>query len=184
MMEKQKRIAFCERRPKKSKMLSVVVAMLVLLSEITIPPVFAEPVEIQNEICQCVNARGRGRFVDSNDICRRWETKLCWNKEGPPGPPGPGADCLIESGQIDTIAAEFPMWIDLNCFEETDEIVIVANGYTIQSGTHAPLAIKAHASWDTDHWHFSIGVFGPDGRTFDPPTDIVVHWIATVKTIY
>ena len=80
----------------------------------------------------------------------------------------PPTDCLIESGRITMAAAAFPRYVDLNCFEETDDIMVVTSGWYHHLGANMVLTTTYSVEWETDHWEVSFNVYGSDGSGLSP----------------
>jgi hypothetical protein len=54
-----------------------------------------------DQIHACVRSRdGRVRIVDASQSCRKNETALAWNIQGPPGPPGPAGPAGVSGYEI------------------------------------------------------------------------------------
>lgn len=64
-------------------MKSVHVVIYVFCLVLIPSPAFSE------QLCECVGQFGRSRYVDVTEDCWPFETKLCWNIEGPQGIEGP-----------------------------------------------------------------------------------------------
>ena len=71
----------------KRLLLTVVVSLVVAVGVAGVSWAFALD-NGSGEIHSCLNPAGQIRIVDSTDECKRQETPLTWNTEGPPGPAG------------------------------------------------------------------------------------------------
>ena len=92
----------------------------------------------------------------------------------------PPAGCQIESGRIAIAAAAFPQTVELNCFEETDELVVVNSGWYYDESSNRTLSITHYSEWETDHWIITFSVYKPDGLSLSPTSLVNLRWIATV----
>ena len=65
-----------------------------------------------DEIHACLNPAGQIRIVDSIDECKKQETALTWNQQGPPGPqgePGPQGDQGLRASPLSSASAAPPL---------------------------------------------------------------------------
>jgi len=74
------------RIPKKSILIMAVSAVLVALGVLTGMGVAVLAQNGDDTIHGCVGGNGNLRVIDDADTCKKNETALNWNKEGPPGP--------------------------------------------------------------------------------------------------
>lgn len=72
----------------KRLLLTVVVSLVLAVGVAGVSWAFAHG-NGSGEVNSCLNPAGKVRIVDSTNECKRQETPLTWNTEGPPGPAGP-----------------------------------------------------------------------------------------------
>ena len=82
--------------------------------------------------------------------------------------------CLIESGRIGAGSASFPITVELNCFEETDELVVVTSGWFYESGANQTATFTFSSTWETDHWEIRLNVARSDGEALTPASTVAL----------